>query len=213
MPDMERLAEAQREAVRALAALTEQLRQTQETGTRDQGPVAREALGRTTEALSELERATTANTRALGEVGRRFGELPGLLGGLAGGLKDRSSGLGEVFKSGLGLAPLGARIAGLFRGRREEPAAAEPYYEPPSLALEVANTANILAGLPRVDRGQRGDLRVLEPPRTVVIEPQVTVNVSAMDSRSFLDHSGEITRAVRDAMLHMHPLNDLIQEL
>jgi hypothetical protein len=43
--------------------------------------------------------------------------------------------------------------------------------------------------------------------------PQIVVNVQAMDSRSFLDHSQEIAQAVRDAMLNMHALNDVVNEL
>jgi hypothetical protein len=43
--------------------------------------------------------------------------------------------------------------------------------------------------------------------------PQITVQVSAMDSRSFLDHSQEIARAVRDAMLNSHSLNDVVNDL
>ena len=41
----------------------------------------------------------------------------------------------------------------------------------------------------------------------------VTVNVNAMDARSFMDRSDDIARAVRDAMLHMHPLNDVVDEI
>jgi len=43
--------------------------------------------------------------------------------------------------------------------------------------------------------------------------PQVTVNVQAMDSRSFLDHSQDIAQAVREAILNMHSLNDVISDL
>ena len=42
---------------------------------------------------------------------------------------------------------------------------------------------------------------------------QVTVNVSAMDSRSFLDRSQDIAQAVREAMLNMHPINDVVNDL
>ena len=42
---------------------------------------------------------------------------------------------------------------------------------------------------------------------------QVTVQVQAMDSRSFLDHSEEIARAVRQAMLNSHGINDVVTEL
>ncbi len=43
--------------------------------------------------------------------------------------------------------------------------------------------------------------------------PQITVQVQAMDSRSFLDHSEEIARAVRQAMLNSNGINDVITEL
>jgi hypothetical protein len=43
--------------------------------------------------------------------------------------------------------------------------------------------------------------------------PQITVNVHAMDSRSFLDHSNEIALAVRDAMLNLNAINDVVNDL
>jgi hypothetical protein len=43
--------------------------------------------------------------------------------------------------------------------------------------------------------------------------PPITVQVQAMDSRSFMDHSQDIAKAVRDAMLNMHSLNDVISDL
>src|SRR5262249_26105174 len=112
------------------------------------------------------------------------------------------------------LASLGLKIAGLFGGGKPaEPTPLARFLQPPALALEVANTDNILAGFPGVSRGQQGEPRAVERRSTVVMQPQVTVNVSAMDSQSFLDRSEDIARAVREAMLHMHPVNDLISEL
>jgi hypothetical protein len=161
-----------------------------------------------------LGQATSANTQALHGVSRELSSLPGLVANLAAGVKGGGSALGGVLRSGLGLVPLGLKIAGLFRGGGdEEPAGPAAFLPPPSLALEVANAQGILPGLPRVDRGQGGQLRSAGPERTVVVQPQVTVNVSAMDSRSFMDRSEDIARAVRDAMLHMHPVNDFISEL
>ncbi|MGI8990140.1 MAG: hypothetical protein ACR2I2_11230 [Bryobacteraceae bacterium] len=43
--------------------------------------------------------------------------------------------------------------------------------------------------------------------------PQITIQVQAMDSRSFLDHSHDIAQAVREAMLNMHALNDVVNDL
>jgi hypothetical protein len=34
-----------------------------------------------------------------------------------------------------------------------------------------------------------------------------------MDSRSFMDHSDEIARAVREALLNAHSLGDVVSEL
>ena len=43
--------------------------------------------------------------------------------------------------------------------------------------------------------------------------PQITVNVQAMDARSFLDRSNDIALAVRDAMLNLNSINDVVNEL
>ncbi len=42
--------------------------------------------------------------------------------------------------------------------------------------------------------------------------PQITIQVQAMDSKSFMDHSEAIARAVRQAMLNSHSLNDVMAE-
>jgi hypothetical protein len=42
---------------------------------------------------------------------------------------------------------------------------------------------------------------------------QVTVNVSAIDSRSFMDYGPALAQAVRDAMLHMHPINQVVRDV
>lgn len=212
--DLGILAEAQRETVRALATLTERLGP---QVAQDQLPAPRieRVLTSTTQAVSELGSATTANSQAVSGLVRELGGLPALVAGLVGGDKGGGSALGSVLRSGLGLVPLGLKIAGLFRGGGADEKAAAPaqYMPPPSLALEVANTESMAAGFTRVERGEGGRPRVVEPEKTMMMQPQVTVNVSAMDSRSFLDRSEDIARAVRDAMLHMHPVNDFISEL
>ena len=43
--------------------------------------------------------------------------------------------------------------------------------------------------------------------------PQITVNVQAMDARSFLDRSSDIAAAVRDAMLNLNSINDVVNDL
>jgi hypothetical protein len=51
------------------------------------------------------------------------------------------------------------------------------------------------------------------PPAMSTAVNNITVQVNAIDSRSFLDHSEDIARAVRDAMLHSHALNDVVNDL
>ncbi|HLK66868.1 MAG TPA: hypothetical protein VKU19_25720 [Bryobacteraceae bacterium] len=46
-----------------------------------------------------------------------------------------------------------------------------------------------------------------------VAVPQITVNVQAMDARSFMDHSSDIAAAVREAMLNMNSINDVVSAL
>ena len=214
--DLGILAEAQRETVRALAELAGKLGSQTEQGDAGSARLQRgsleQALESTARAVGDLGQTTAANTQALTGVARELGGLPGLIAGLA-GVKGGGSVLGSVLKSGLGLVPLGLKIAGLFRGGEETPATPTAFSLPPSLAVEAANTDQLLAGFAQVVRGQEGGPRAVAQDRPVVVQPQVTVNVSAMDSRSFLDHSGEIAQAVREAMLHMHPVNDLISEL
>jgi hypothetical protein len=79
---------------------------------------------------------------------------------------------------------------------------------PPAVQLEAATSSG--GGLRSVSRGAGEEARVVE---SRAAAPQVVVNVSAMDSQSFLNRSHDIARAVRDAMLHMDPLNDVIGEL
>jgi hypothetical protein len=81
------------------------------------------------------------------------------------------------------------------------------YKPPPSLAVEVASAP----AYPGEAAGSSGGPRVASPAQGQ--GTQVTVNINAMDSQSFLDRSSDIARAVREAMLHMDPVNDLINEL
>jgi hypothetical protein len=51
------------------------------------------------------------------------------------------------------------------------------------------------------------------PPARPSAATQVTVQVQAMDSKSFLDHREEIARAVRQAVLSSHSLNDALRDV
>jgi hypothetical protein len=104
----------------------------------------------------------------------------------------------------LGLSPLISGIVSLFGGGGgdNEPPPLVPFVAPASVRVN-AGVSSSSTGVFAVDNAQN-------LPRAV---PAVTVNVSAMDSRSFLDHSHEIAAAVRQAMLESTTLNDVIREV
>lgn len=123
---------------------------------------------------------------------------------------------GSVASSFLGgalgfLSPVISGIASLFGGGSSSPAAL-PIYVPPS-PVQISGT---LAGTPA------SSVAAAPAPVANAVSPgsgnqsavqQVTVNISAMDSQSFMDRSTDIANAVREAMLNMHPINNVISNL
>lgn len=117
----------------------------------------------------------------------------------------------NVLGFGLGLGPLISGFMSLFGGGgSSQPAPLVPYMAP----LPVNAQAGISASNPGtafgVDSAQGG----LPRANTSSAAPaQITVQVQAMDSQSFLDHSQDIAAAVRQAMLESSTLNDVIREV
>lgn len=56
------------------------------------------------------------------------------------------------------------------------------------------------------DFDQDGGLRRMPALGGGTSQPQITVNINALDSRSLMDHSSEIADALRQALLDSHPL-------
>lgn len=150
--------------------------------------------------------------------------LEGSAGSSSGG-QTGGGGIGSVastvLKSALGAIPLVSGLMGLFGGG--DSAAPPPlvkYALPPSVAFEAADTSS---GLSMVDYGQSGTPRAYEPQTQAATgnsaatqstsTSQITVNVQAMDARSFLDRSSDIAAAVREAMLNLNSINDVVNDL
>ena len=130
-----------------------------------------------------------------------------------GGGEGTASGIASaIFKNALGMVPLARAVLSLFGGGgEEEPPPLVKYALPAPLRLDAASTEGTVQGM---DYGQDGLPRAYAGSTAANQTPaQVTVQVQAMDSRSFLDHKDDIARAVREAMLSMHPLNDVVSEL
>jgi hypothetical protein len=128
---------------------------------------------------------------------------------------------GSVLKGGFGMVPLVSELLGLFGGGGSPaPAPLVKYAMPAAMNFEAADSGS---GSSNVDSDQRGMPRAYStsptsstPGSTATQNNnpgQITVNVQAMDARSFLDRSHDIAAAVRDAMLNSNSINDVVNDL
>lgn len=181
----------------------------------------------------------SANTEAIeahgGSEQSAGGSLLQTLQGTASGILGGGGILGGLFGGGL-LGGLFSGIAGLFGGSSQPPTFTE-YQAPASQNFELTTSGGATGdgvddehGNPRmapmVEMGLSG-LSGLQAGggqadaangavsngSTGAGRAQITVNVQALDSQSFLDRSADIANAVRSAMLNMHSINDVIGDL
>jgi len=115
--------------------------------------------------------------------------------------------------SGLGLlSPLISGIASLFGGGASTPAPLPVYTPPPPVAI-----SGVLQAAPSSAQAPSASATTGQATNSgggqAAPAPQITVNVSAMDSQSFMGRSADIANAVREAMLNMHPINDVVANL
>lgn len=146
--------------------------------------------------------AVTLNTAALqaNTAGKAAGNL----------LSKASSFLG----GGLGALPLVSGLLGLFGGGPKTTPALSRYLAPPSLSVQNSVDAAGSAGQAVYDQygmPRTASSGTTSPPAAP--HQNVTVNVQALDSQSFMDHSFDIAQAVRAAMLNLHSINDVVNEL
>ncbi|MEO8049695.1 MAG: hypothetical protein ABI833_04700 [Acidobacteriota bacterium] len=162
-----------------------------------------------TSLADQLQQQQTINDALMQQT------LAAMLQPVSGGTGSGSKGdailgtIGGTLGGGLGLAPLVSGIASLFGGGDSSTPAALPNYMAPLPIHLDAGFSEGGGGPFGVDRAQGGGPRAL----TNSPAPQITVQVHAMDSQSFLDHSGDIALAVRQAMLQSNVLNDVIREV
>lgn len=120
---------------------------------------------------------------------------------------------GKVFsstiESGFGLAPM---ISGLFHlfggGSTPDPVV-------PLQKFALPSAVNMDAGVTSTRQFAEASYTQDGLPRATpnAGSQQVQVTIHAMDSRSFLDHSDDIAKAVKEAMLNSHSLNDVVADL
>jgi hypothetical protein len=185
------------------------------------GGTANAASSQVTETLSQLNQqllqlqtvgqaqtqATTDNTQAVTQNTTRSQ-------GGSSTLSTIGETLSSTFGIGSALSPLISGIVSLFGGGSSNQPAALTQYIPP-------NKVNVNSGVSSsdpgqafgVDTGQGGQPRPVSSSVAQSNSTQITVQVQAMDSQSFLDHSNDIALAVRQAMLESSVLNDVIREV
>jgi hypothetical protein len=138
-----------------------------------------------------------------------------------------------VLASGMGMVPLVLGLLELFgSGGTPAPPTFEKYAMPERQYFQGADTGSDASdadydqmGMPRAYRsapaGTSAETSGSASPggtssgsaASGAAAPQITVNVQAMDSQSFLDHSNEIAQAVRAAMLNSNSINDVVNNL
>jgi hypothetical protein len=117
----------------------------------------------------------------------------------------------DVLKSGFGLVPIIGGLLGLFGGGDSEPLPQLVKYQmPDAIAYQAAEAGGQIEN---IDYGQSGTPRSFGGGTGAGTVPGITVNVHAMDARSFLDRSSDIAAAVKDAMLNLNSINDVVNDL
>ena len=167
--------------------LTQQLQQLQTVGQAE------------TQSLQDNTLAVNQNTTQLGQTGSSTASKVG-------------STLQSTFGLFTGLSPLITGLVSLFGGGgSNETAAPATFSLPPSISVSAGVSEAAPTQAFGADYGAGGQPRPVVS-ATSSTAPQITVQVQAMDSQSFLDRSHDIAAAVRQAMLESGVLNDVIQE-
>ncbi len=128
----------------------------------------------------------------------------------ASAVASAAKGVGGALLNGFGISPIVSGLLKLFGGGASVPVEnpVTRYAAPDSLRLDAGLAGGELAA---VDRGVGDRVRILGGSASSTMH--VTVQVNAMDSRSFLDRSDDIAKAVRLAMLESHAINDVVAEI
>jgi hypothetical protein len=147
------------------------------------------ALQDNTQALTQ---STTSKTNSGSSVGSTVAS--GASSFLGGGLSS--------------LSPLISGLLSLFGGGGQTLAVPAPFMLPSPVQSNAGLTASAPGQVVPVSYGDTG-----QPRGQSNTSPQITIQVNAMDSQSFLDHSDDIANAVKQAILNSNSLNDVISSL
>lgn len=117
----------------------------------------------------------------------------------------------NVLGIGSGISPLISGLVSLFGGGgSSQSTAMTPYIQPLAVDLQGGFGGSTAGGASGVEYGLGNVPRQVT---AAAAQQQITVQVMAMDSQSFLDRSNDIAAAVRKAMLETSTLSDMIREV
>lgn len=159
--------------------------------------------------LTQLSQWSTANREHSDRVKENTNALLSNKVNSESSMSDAAKSAASTFANGLGLSPILSGLVHLFTG------SSKPATPPPLVKYELPTAIRADAGLNSdnsislIDRNLQGNVRSTAPQAPT----QVIVQIQALDSRSILDRSDDIAKAVREAMLHSSALNDVIQDL
>ncbi len=149
-------------------------------------------------ALQDNTQAVTQNTTSKASGGSSVGSTVE---------SAASSFLGGGLSS---LSPLIGGLLSLFGGGGGQTLAApSPFMLPAPVQSQAGLTASAPGQVTPVSYGDTGQPRA----QAAGGSAQVTIQVNAMDSQSFIDHSDDIANAVKQAILNSNSLNDVISAL
>jgi hypothetical protein len=182
-------------------------------GTGDSSASTSQLSTQITTITQQLQQLQTINQTQIESIEANTAAVGQSTSGKGSGGSSTASTIGSTLESvfGLGLSPLISGLVSLFGGGgSSQPAPLVPYVAPPTIAA-TAGISSGSSGAVAVDTAAGGLPRPV--PAAAPATPQITVQVQAMDSQSFLDHSDDIAQAVRRAMLTSTTLNDVIREV
>jgi hypothetical protein len=122
-----------------------------------------------------------------------------------------------VLESGLGLVPLIGGLIGLFSGGgSNSPPLLTKYVMPETLDFQAADNGGSMTGVSYDQMGMPrvSDAGAVDASTATTARPApMAANEETMDARWFMDHSADIAAAVRNAMLNLNSINDVVSEL
>ncbi len=180
-------------------------------GTAVQGNGLTEAIAQNTALLAQVRSVVQGQLDSVAENTRALVDNTTVKSSSAGSTVANVA--GSFAKDALGGGLLGSLFSGLMGlfggGHAEAPQPLTKFAIPAPVQFTAGVQGGTLGG---ADYGQNDQPRSTADAQSAPAH-NITVNVNAMDSRSFLDHSGEIANAVRRAMLESSSLNDVIGEM